>query len=92
MNELRDVIISLLSPMVMISFILTTLLIAYFVGKLEYNIFISCVIGFLTSTISHGIIFLAIQNNEYLKEIRDTRKITKMNNDLLKEIRDNTKK
>ncbi len=92
MNELREVIISLLGYVVMISFILTTLFIAYTVGRFGYNYFIGGIIGVLISTLSHGVIFLAIQNNEYLKEIRDTRKIAKMNNDLLKEIRDNTKK
>ena len=92
MNELREVIISLLGYVVMISFILTTLFIAYTISRFGYNYFISGIIGVLISTLSHGVIFLAIQNNEYLKEIRDTRKIAKINNDLLKEIRDNTKK
>ena len=92
MNELREVIISLLGYVVMTSFVLSTLAIAYVVGQWDYNLVIGLVSGVLISTLTHGVIFLAIQNNEYLKEIRDTRKIAKMNNDLLKEIRDNTKK
>ena len=92
MNELREVIISLLGYVVMTSFVLTTLAIAWAIGQWNYNLVVSGVIGVLISTLSHGVIFLAIQNNEYLKEIRDTRKMLKMNVDLLKEIRDNTKK
>ena len=92
MNELREVIISLLGYVVMTSFVLSTLAIAYVVGQWDYNLVIGLVSGVLISTLSYGVIFLAIQNNEYLKEIRNTRTMLKMNVDLLKEIRDNTKK
>jgi hypothetical protein len=92
MNELREVIISLLSYVVMTSFVLTTIGITWMLSQWNYNIVIGLVSGVLISTLSHGVIFLAIQNNEYLKEIRDTRKMLKMNVDLLKEIKDNTKK
>jgi len=92
MNELREVIISLLSYVVMTSFVLTTIGITWMLSQWNYNIIIGLVSGVLISTLSHGVIFLAIQNNEYLKEIRDTRKMLKMNVDLLKEIKDNTKK
>ena len=92
MNELREVIISLLSYVVMLSFILTTIAITWVLSQWNYNLIIGLVSGVLISTLSHGVIFLAIQNNEYLKEIRNTRTMLKMNVDLLKEIRDNTKK
>lgn len=92
MNELREVIISLLSYVVMTSFVLTTIGITWMLSQWNYNLVIGLVSGVLISTLSHGVIFLAIQNNEYLKEIRDTRKMLKMNVDLLKEIKDNTKK
>jgi len=74
MNELRKVIISLLGYVVMTSFVLTTLAIAYVVGQWDSNVVIGFVAGLLISTLSHGVIFLAIQNNEYLKEIRDNTK------------------
>ena len=74
MNELRKVIISLLGYVVMTSFVLTTLAIAYVVGQWDDNVVIGFVAGLLISTLSHGVIFLAIQNNEYLKEIRDNTK------------------
>ena len=74
MNELRKVIISLLGYVVMTSFVLTTLAIAYVVGQWDDNVVIGFVAGVLISTLSHGVIFLAIQNNEYLKEIRDNTK------------------
>ena len=92
MNELREVIISLLSYVVMLSFILTTIAITWVLSQWNYNLIIGLVSGVLISTLSHGVIFLAIQNNEYLKEIRNTRTMLKMNVNLLKEIRDNTKK
>tara|TARA_B100001175_G_C19116502_1_gene452270 strand:- start:174 stop:452 length:279 start_codon:yes stop_codon:yes gene_type:complete len=92
MNELREVIISLLSYVVMLSFILTTIAITWVLSQWNYNLIIGLVSGVLISTLSYGVIFLAIQNNEYLKEIRNTRTMLKMNVDLLKEIRDNTKK
>ena len=76
----------------MLSFILTTIAITWVLSQWNYNLIIGLVSGVLISTLSHGVIFLAIQNNEYLKEIRDTRKMLKMNVDLLKEIKDNTKK
>ena len=92
MNELREVIISLLSYVVMLSFILTTIAITWVLSQWNYNLIIGLVSGVLISTLSHGVIFLAIQNNEYLKEIRNTRTMLKMNVNLLKEIIDNTKK
>ena len=76
----------------MLSFILTTIAITWVLSQWNYNLIIGLVSGVLISTLSHGVIFLAIQNNEYLKEIRNTRTMLKMNVDLLKEIRDNTKK
>ena len=76
----------------MLSFILTTIAITWVLSQWNYNLIIGLVSGVLISTLSYGVIFLAIQNNEYLKEIRNTRTMLKMNVDLLKEIRDNTKK
>ena len=61
MNELREVIISLLSYVVMLSFILTTIAITWVLSQWNYNLIIGLVSGVLISTLSYGVIFLAIQ-------------------------------
>ena len=68
MNELREVIISLLSYVVMTSFVLTAIGLTWMLSQWNYNIVIGLVSGVLISTLSHGVIFLAIQitNAKYL--------------------------
>ena len=38
------------------------------------NFILGLIVGFIVATLSSGLIFLAIQNNEVLKEIRDSLK------------------
>ena len=72
MNDgFKDAVISLLNFVVLISFFLVIVFSAYSLKSLGIDYFWGAIIGVMISTLSHGIVILAIRNNELLKEIRD---------------------
>ena len=70
-DNFKDAIIALLNIVVLISFFLVIIFSAYSLKSLGIDYFWGAIIGVIISTLSHGIIILAIRNNELLKEIRD---------------------
>jgi len=96
-SGMKDLIIKTLEILTFIFFIIIVLACVIFYRNVYGgNMFIGFIGGIVAATISCGIIILAIQNNELLKEIRDgdnhSRRLAKLDNDLLKEIKDNLKK
>ncbi len=97
MFGMKNLIIKLLEFLVFISFFLVIIGITFFLeNTFRIDYIWGAIIGILISTLTHGVIILSIQNNELLKDIKESqyylRTMSKTNQDLFKEIKDNTKK
>ena len=71
---MKNFIIKILEILTFVFFIAVVAGFAIFFYNMGINFIWGLIVGFIVATLSSGLIFLAIQNNEVLKEIRDSLK------------------